>query len=379
MSPLWTSLEICDAMGGTENKSFTANGVSFDSREVSADDLFLALKGEASDGHRFLDGAFKNGASGAIVSEATEYPHVLVGDTTVALEQLGVAARTRVNATIIGVTGSVGKTGTKEALYAALERCAPGKVHRSVKSYNNHVGVPLSLSRMPRDTRFGIFEMGMNHKGELAALTQFVRPHIAVVTTVGPAHIEHFADESGIADAKGEIFEGLVEGGTAIIPADNVHFERLKAKAEQHAGRVVSFGFSEHADVRCIDYVPTAEGGSLVTAKMGDAMLCYAISQPGEHWVSNSLAVMAAVEAAGGDLAIAGLALADMGGLKGRGARHHLKRAGGDILIVDESYNANPVSMQATLAEFGKTLGQRRVAILGSMKELGADFSFVSQ
>jgi UDP-N-acetylmuramoyl-tripeptide--D-alanyl-D-alanine ligase len=373
MTPLWTSAEIAEAVDGQASADFIVNGVSFDSREVGVGDLFLALKGESSDGHRFLDGAFANGAAGAIVSEATDHPHILVSDTTAALEKLGVAARARVDATIFGVTGSVGKTGTKEALFAALDRCAPGVVHRSVKSYNNHVGVPLSLSRMPRDTRYGVFEMGMNHAGELSTLTQFVRPHIALITTVGPAHIEHFADESGIADAKGEIFEGLVPGGTAIIPADNVHYPRLRAKAEQHAGKILSFGFAEGADVRCIDHVPSPDGGSLVTALLGDAMLSYSISQPGDHWISNSLAVLAAVEAAGADLAIAGLALADLGGLKGRGARHRISVGAGQALLIDESYNANPVSMRATMAELAKTGGDRHVVILGSMKELGPD------
>jgi UDP-N-acetylmuramoyl-tripeptide--D-alanyl-D-alanine ligase len=345
----------------------------FDSREVGQGDLFLALKGELSDGHRFVDGAFANGAAGAIVSEAIDQPHVLVGDTTQALEKLGIKARERVDATIFGVTGSVGKTGTKEALFAALDRSAQGKVHRSVKSYNNHVGVPLSLARMPRDTRFGVFEMGMNHAGELSVLTRFVRPHIALITTVGPAHIEHFRDESGIADAKGEVFEGLVEGGTAIIPADNSHYSRLRSKAELHAGKVISFGFSEGADVRCLDHVPSADGGSLVTAKLGATLLCYTISQPGLHWISNSLAVLAAVEAAGADLAAAGLALSDLGGLKGRGARHSIAIAGGPALLIDESYNANPVSMRATMSELARTAGDRRVAILASMKELGPD------
>jgi UDP-N-acetylmuramoyl-tripeptide--D-alanyl-D-alanine ligase len=226
---------------------------------------------------------------------------------------------------------------------------------------------------MPRDTGYGVFEMGMNHAGELSALTRFVRPHIALITAVGPAHIEHFDDENGIADAKGEIFEGLIEGGTAIIPADNIHYARLRAKAERHAARIVSFGFSSHADVRCLDHVPSADGGSLVTAQLGDAMLSYAISQPGDHWISNSLAVLAAVEAAGADLAVAGLALADLGGLKGRGARHRISVAGGDALLIDESYNANPVSMRATMAELAKASGGRRIAVLGSMKELGPE------
>ena len=205
MSPLWTSAEIAAATGGQASADFECNGVAFDSREIGPGDLFFAMKGEQADGHRFVAQAFASGASGAVVSSPVDGPHVLVPDTMRALEQLGIASRARVTAKVIGVTGSAGKTGTKEALYAALERCNPGKAHRSVKSYNNHVGVPLSLSRMPRETEYGVFEMGMNHAQEIAALTRFVRPHIAIVTTIAPAHIENLGSEEAIADAKGEI------------------------------------------------------------------------------------------------------------------------------------------------------------------------------
>lgn len=210
---LWTSDEIANATGGKASAPFDATGVTFDSREVGPGDLFLALKGETTDGHRFLDQAFAQGAAGAIVSEVTPHPHVLVGDTTTALDALGIAARARMNGKVIGVTGSVGKTGTKEALFAALDRVDPGCAHRSVKSYNNHTGVPLSLARMPRDARFGVFEMGMNHAGELAQLTRLVRPHVALVTTIAPAHMGFFAGEEAIADAKGEIFQGSSPAG----------------------------------------------------------------------------------------------------------------------------------------------------------------------
>jgi UDP-N-acetylmuramoyl-tripeptide--D-alanyl-D-alanine ligase len=371
MSALWTSTEIAAVTGGEASADFICNGVAFDSREIGEGDLFFAMKGELADGHRFVAGALANGAAGAVVSEAVEGPHVRVADTMLALEKLGIASRNRVDATIIGVTGSAGKTGTKEALYAALNRASFGKAHRSVKSYNNHVGVPLSLARMPEDTKYGVFEMGMNHAGELSALTQFVRPHIAIITTIAPAHIEHFADESGIADAKGEIFEGLIEGGTAIIPRDSIHYERLRAKAEKHAAHIVSFGFSPEAHVRCVDHVGASGGGSLITAKLPGGMLCYTLSQPGDYWIANSLAVLAAVEAAGADLAAAGLALAELGGLKGRGARHDIAVGGGKALLIDESYNANPASMSATITGLGKAAGDRRIAILGSMKELG--------
>ncbi len=371
MSVLWTASEIASATGGQASADFDCNGVAFDSREIGPGDLFFAMKGEQADGHRFVPQAYSSGASGAVVSVPVDGPHVLVPDTMHALEQLGMASRARVNAKVIGVTGSAGKTGTKEALYAALERCNPGKVHRSVKSYNNHVGVPLSLSRMPRETEYGVFEMGMNHAQEIAALTRFVRPHIAIVTTIAPAHIENLGSEEAIADAKGEIFEGLEPDGTAIIPFDSRHYARLRAKAEQHAPRIISFGFTQGADVRCIDHLASANGGSLVTAQLLGAKLQYELSQPGDHWVSNSLAVLAAVQAAGADLAVAGLALADMGGLKGRGARHRIAVPGGEALLIDESYNANPASMAATLKGLGSANSDRRIAVLGSMKELG--------
>ncbi len=372
MTPLWTTDALAGLLGGKASSDFSCDGVAFDSREIGPGDLFFALKGEHSDGHLFVETAFANGAAGAIVSEPVNGPHICVPDTMRALEQLGIASRDRVDAKIIGVTGSAGKTGTKEALFAALDRASFGKAHRSVKSYNNHVGVPLSLSRMPADTQYGVFEMGMNHAGELSALTQFVRPHVAIITTIAPAHIEFFKDESGIADAKGEIFEGLVAGGTAIIPRDNVHYPRLRAKAEKHADHIVSFGFSPEADVRCVDHVGSENGGSLITAQLPGGMLCYALSQAGDHWIANSLAVLAAVEAVGADLAAAGLALAELGGLKGRGARHSITVKGGEALLIDESYNANPASMAATITALGRASAGRHIAILATMKELGS-------
>ncbi len=374
MSALWTSEAIAEATGGTASTSFEVKGVAFDSREIGKDDLFFALKGENSDGHEFVGQAFASGAAGAIVSQPVDGPHVLVGDTTIALDALGKASRARCDAKIIGVTGSVGKTGTKEALYAALDRSSLGKAHRSVKSYNNHVGVPLSLCRMPEETRFGIFEMGMNHAMELAALTRIVRPHAAIITAIAPAHIGNFSNGIiGIADAKAEIFEGLVPGGTAIIPRDSDHYERLRQKAERHAGQVVSFGFDKEADVRAVDVVHAPTGGSLVTAQVGDESLCFTIAEEGRHWVSNSLAILAAVQAVGGDLAAAGLALAELGGIEGRGKRHQAElKSGGSLTIVDESYNANPASMKATLQQFASEDGvAKKIAILGAMGELG--------
>jgi UDP-N-acetylmuramoyl-tripeptide--D-alanyl-D-alanine ligase len=375
MSALWTSEEIRAAVRGSASGAFEVKGVTFDSREVQPGDLFIALKGEATDGHRFLDNAFAAGAAGAIVERDVHgYPTIRVINTVEALTALARASRARSEAKIVGVTGSVGKTGTKEALYAALDRGARGRAHRSVKSYNNHTGVPLSLARMPRDARYGVFEMGMNHAGELAALTRLVRPHVAIVTAIAPAHRQFFASDEEIADAKGEIFQGLEEGGTAIVPFDSPHRDRLIAAARPYAARIVTFGFGEGADVRAAYSVRAPGGGTMVTASLGEAHLSYTVSQPGEHWVSNSLAVLAAVEAAGGDLAAAGLALADLPGLKGRGERHAVAVEGGEVLLIDESYNANPASMASTLSSFGhEKVSGRRIAVLGAMRELGGE------
>lgn len=374
---LWDASSIAAATGGVASGDFQVSGVEIDSRDVIPGDLFFALQGEAMDGHRFVEAAFAKGAAAAVVDRPIDGPHVLVEDTSRALELLAKASRDRALAKIVGVTGSVGKTGVKEALFAALDRSSSGGAHRSVKSYNNHVGVPLSLSRMPARSRYGIFEMGMNHAGEIAALVAQVRPQVAVITTIAPAHIENLGSEEAIADAKAEIFGGLEPGGVAIIPADSPHFARLKEAAERHAGAVVSFGRAAHADVRVLDAVAAPGGGSLVTAEIrdplrGDRRLCYTISAPGEHWVTNSLAVMAAVRAVGGDLGAAGLALAEMEGLAGRGARTEIATAdAGKALLIDESYNANPASMRATLAQLGLTRAARRIAVLGAMKELG--------
>ncbi|MEO9624223.1 MAG: UDP-N-acetylmuramoyl-tripeptide--D-alanyl-D-alanine ligase [Qipengyuania citrea] len=368
---LWDARSIAEAVGGVASHDFQVAGVEMDSRDVINGDLFIALKGEAMDGHRFLDKAFANGAAGAIVDRAVDWPHILVEDTTAALEALARAARSRVEATIIGVTGSVGKTGVKEAIFASLERASRGAAHRSTRSYNNHVGVPLSLARMPARSRFAIFEMGMNHAGEIADLTAQVRPHVAVITTIAPAHIENLGSMDAIAAAKAEIFAGLEPGGTAVIPADSEHSAALERAARDVGARVVSFGRARSADVRLLDAIPSANGGSLVTCEFPEGRLCYTVAEPGDHWVINSLAVMAAVRAAGGDMAAAGLALAEMGGLKGRGARHGIDVPGGKALLIDESYNANPASMRATLAQLGQTPSGRRIAVLGAMKELG--------
>lgn len=371
MSVLWTSAEIEAATGGRASGPFEVTGVTFDSREVQPGDLFIAMPGTVYDGHKFVAGAFAAGAAGAIVSQPVDGPHVLVDDTAAALEALGRAARERSRAVIVGVTGSVGKTSTKEALYAALDRISGGKAHRSVKSYNNHTGVPLSLARMPREAEYAVLEMGMNNKGEIAALTRQVRPHLALITAIAPAHIENLGSEEAIADAKAEVFEGLEPHGTAIIPNATPHRDRLVRAARRYAENIITFGHGD-ADVHALHAVRSSDGGSQISAALLERQLTFTISQRGEHWVSNALAVLAAVEALGLDVAVAGLALADLGGLKGRGERHQISVTGGKVLLIDESYNANPASMAATLKSLGAETGvDRRIAVLGPMRELG--------
>jgi UDP-N-acetylmuramoyl-tripeptide--D-alanyl-D-alanine ligase len=372
MKPLWTSQALAEATGGKASSPFDVTGVAFDSREVTPGDLFVALKGETADGHDFIPKALAAGAGGLLVDRDVNGPFVKVADTTRGLDALGKASRQRTDAKIIGVTGSAGKTGTKEALFRALERMSFGAAHRSLKSYNNHVGVPLSLARMPAEARFGVFEMGMNHAGELRALTRMVRPHVAIVTTIAPAHIEYFGSEEKIAEAKAEIFEGLMPDGTAIIPFDSPHISLLYNVATRYAGRVVTFGAGDGADVRVVEEMPAERGGTLVTAQLRTARLSFTVAMRGRHWVNNALAVLSAVEAVGGDLAQAGLALAEMAGLPGRGARRKLRTSdGGEALLIDEAYNANPASMAATLHQLGEERAGRRIAVLGAMKELG--------
>jgi len=374
MMPLWTAAEIAAATGGVAHGDFTANGVSFDSREIIGGELFVAMTGAAMDGHIFVPQALARGAAGMLVAQPVDAPHVLVPDPNAALTALAVAARDRSPALRLGVTGSVGKTGVKEAIKASLVRFAPDALHASAKSYNNHTGVPLSLARMPRDSRFGIFEMGMNHAGEIAALTQLVRPAIAVITWVASAHIENFASEDGIADAKGEIFEGLQPGGTAIIPFDNRHYERLRAHAAGATGSIISFGINPGADV-VAESVALHPDCSCVTARVGEHRLTFKVGMAGRHWVGNALAVLAAVHAAGGDLALAGLALAELTDLPGRGQRLRVVARDGSAVVIDESYNANPASMAASLAVLGEVVPVRqgrRLAVLGAMRELGS-------
>ncbi|MEX2167348.1 MAG: UDP-N-acetylmuramoylalanyl-D-glutamyl-2,6-diaminopimelate--D-alanyl-D-alanine ligase [Methyloceanibacter sp.] len=377
--PLWTIGEIVAATGG---KSLGASdtqvtGFSIDSRNLTAGDGFVAIRGPNRDGHAFVAAALEQGAACAIVDTfplGDEERLVRVGDTLAALNDLGRAARARAsNTVVIAVTGSAGKTGTKEALKLAL---APsGSVHASAKSFNNHWGVPLSLANMPRDTRFGVFEAGMNHAGEIHALTQLIRPAIAIVTTVAPVHLGFFRSIEEIADAKAEIFDGLEPGGTAILNRDNPHYERLAQRARDRGAKIVSFGEAKEADARAVS-VDLGPDGSQVGADIMGETVSYRLGAPGRHVVQNSLAVLAAAKLAGTDLKLAAQALANLHAQAGRGARTVIAAKDGAVALIDESYNANPASMRAALATLGltpRTEFKRRVAVLGDMLELGPE------
>jgi UDP-N-acetylmuramoyl-tripeptide--D-alanyl-D-alanine ligase len=379
-APLWTLDEIAAATGGRIAGALRQDvtGASIDTRTLAPGDLFVAIKGDARDGHDFVREALGKGAAAAMVAEelAAEFADagtvVAVADPLIAMEALGRAARARSHGRIVAVTGSVGKTGTKEAMLAVLSK--QGETHASVASYNNHWGVPLTLTRMPASAAFGVFEIGMNHSGEITPLTRMVRPHVAVVTTVEGVHIEHFRSLTGIADAKGEIFGGLEPGGVAVIPRDNPHFDRLRAHAASSpAGRVVTFGEHADADVRASRIIVKPDLCVIEAEVMGTRMT-YRTGAPGRHVALNSLAVLAAVQALGADLALAGLALADVAPPTGRGERSVFALPGGDLVLLDESYNANPASMRAafaTLAALSVGFRGRRIAVVGDMLELG--------
>ncbi|HZS85247.1 MAG TPA: UDP-N-acetylmuramoylalanyl-D-glutamyl-2,6-diaminopimelate--D-alanyl-D-alanine ligase [Stellaceae bacterium] len=378
---LWTADELAAATGGQANRDFAATGVAIDSRTVAPGDLFVALRGPNHDAHRFVPDALAKGAAAALVDHAPDglspgAPLLKVGDTLEALTAIGDAARRRSRARIIGVTGSVGKTGTKEALRLAL--ADQGVTHASASSFNNHWGVPLSLARMPRDAVFAVFELGMNHPGELDVLGRLVRPHIAIITTVEAAHLGYFASVEAIADAKAEIFAGVEPGGSAILNRDNPHFARLERAAHARSiERIIGFGAAEAAEARLLDCRIEASGSAVQASILGETV-GYSLPVAGRHWVMNSLAVLAAVKALGADLETAAAALARMPGLPGRGLRRSLAWKGGSIELIDESYNANPASMRAAIAVLGATSpgpGGRRIAVLGEMRELGSEAS----
>ncbi len=370
---LWTAAELAAATGGRASGDWSVAGVAIDSRTVQPGDLFVALRGPNHDGHEFVAAALARGAVALVdrvpAGIAADARLLRVEDTMAALTALGRAARARSRARLAAITGSVGKTGTKEALRLVLGRQAPS--HASAASYNNHWGVPLSLARQPRDTVYGVYELGMNAPGEILALARLVRPQVAMITAIAPAHLGFFPSVEAIAAAKGEIFAGLEPGGAAVLNLDNPHTPQLMELAKA-AGceRVLGFGSAPEAAVRLEDARLDASGSD-VTIRLDGAELAFRVGAPGRHWVSNSLGVLACVMALGADPAAAARALADFRPPRGRGQRHRLARPGGGVTLIDESYNANPASMRAALTLL-ETAPGRRLAALGDMLELGA-------
>ncbi len=376
-APLWTAAEAARATGSRSAGKWRARGVSIDSRTLEDGDLFVALKGPHADGHAFVAEAFEGGAAAAVVSRAIKgAPRgrlLRVADTMAALESLGAAARARTEARVVAVTGSVGKTGTKEALKLAF--AAQGPTHANRANLNNQWGVPLSLARMPAASRYAVFELGMNRPGELEPLSRQVRPHAAIVTTVDAVHLEFFDSVAAIADAKAEVFAGVEPGGAAILNRDNPHYQRLAAAAHR-AGveRVVSFGAHREATTRLIS-LALHPNCCCIAAEIEGEAVTYKVGAPGRHWAMNSLAVLAAVKVVGGDLGRAALALAQASPPTGRGARHTVALEGDSFTLLDDSYNASPVAMRAAFAILQGTpieRGGRRIAVLGDMLELGA-------
>lgn len=381
MTTLWTLADMANAMRAEIVGSPAADitGISIDTRTIAKGEAFFALT-DVRDGHDFVEAALKAGAGVAVVERAkrdrlaADAPLLLVDDVLDGLRALARAARARMSAKVIAVTGSVGKTGTKEVLRLALS--ADGETHASVASYNNHWGVPLSLARCPADVKYAIFEIGMNHAGEITPLTKLARPHVAIVTTVEAVHLEYFGSIEKIADAKAEIFLGLEPGGAAVINRDNSQYERLAAAAKAAGVKtIVRFGEDPSCEARLIRFALHASTSSVHADILGHEVH-YKLGAPGRHLVNNSLAVLAAASLAGADLALAALALGKLRAPAGRGARMILHPSGGSALLIDESYNANPASMAAAIALLGQAeIGARgrRIAVLGDMLELGSD------
>jgi UDP-N-acetylmuramoyl-tripeptide--D-alanyl-D-alanine ligase len=378
--PLWTVEAMTAAMRAVRASALPASvpGLSIDSRTLRPGEAYFAIKGDVHDGHAFVAKALEAGAGLAVVAEEkrgvmpTDAPLLVVSDVLEAMAALGRAARARSAAKVVAVTGSVGKTSTKEALRLALAR--EGETHASVASFNNHWGVPLSLARLPERAQFAVFEIGMNHAGEITPLARLVRPHLAIVTAVEPVHLEFFGSLEAIADAKAEIFLGLEPDGAAVLNRDNPQFARMETHAAAAGvARVVSFGEHAKAHARLLKCSLQAES-STVEADILGQRVTYKLGAPGRHLVMNSLAVLAAANLVGADLALVALALTGLEPAQGRGTRITLELPGGTALLIDESYNANPTSMRAALALLGQSpVGPRgrRIAVLGDMLELG--------
>jgi UDP-N-acetylmuramoyl-tripeptide--D-alanyl-D-alanine ligase len=375
VSALWHSSDAVAATGGRTTATWQAGGVSIDTRTLQPGDLFVAIKGDARDGHEFVAQALNGGAAAALVSQVSKDwpaagPLLVVKDTLEALRRLGTASRARSKARVAAVTGSVGKTSTKEALRQALS--AQGQTHASEASYNNHWGVPLSLARMPESAAYAIFEIGMNHAGEITPLTMFARPHAAIVTTVEAVHLEHFKSIDAIADAKGEIFAGLEPGGVAVVNRDNPLYNRVRGHAERsRAGQVWSFGADAGSEARLtgLKLLPTQ---SQVSAEIFGERIDYIYGAPGRHLVMNSLGVLLIIKALGADVRKAADSFGKFTAIKGRGERTRLSVEGGAFDLIDESYNANPASMAAAIALLSHAQSSgRKIAVLGDMLELG--------
>ncbi|RFC62788.1 UDP-N-acetylmuramoylalanyl-D-glutamyl-2,6-diaminopimelate--D-alanyl-D-alanine ligase [Fulvimarina endophytica] len=381
---LWETSVLIDAMKARPIGTGLPggiNGISIDSRTVEPGDAFFAIAGDRFDGHDFLTNARKAGAALHIVSERRlpalgrlQAPMLVVDDVLAALGRLAEAARARSKAQIVAVTGSVGKTTTKEALRHGL--AANGaSVHASAASFNNHWGVPLSLARLPAETRYAVFEIGMNHPGEIRPLVKLVRPHVAIVTLIAAAHLGHFRDLDEIADAKAEIFEGLVTGGTAIVNADDPKSVKLASIARSvGVSKVSTFGEANGADFRLTDFEASADGATMI-AEIAGTTVSVDLAMSGRHFAQNTLAVLGAASLMGADVEAVAAELAGWQPVKGRGQRYHLPMpSGGEIQLFDDSYNANPASMRAAIATLAQArLGEdgRRIAVLGDMKELG--------
>lgn len=369
---LWNSRELAGATGGIATGAWEVCGVSIDNRTMAPGELFVAIAGEHHDGHDHAEVALRKGAGGLLLSHpvaglAAAAPIVMVADSMKALESLAHASRKRSSAKIIGVTGSVGKTTAKEMLHHIGD--AQIKTHATLGNLNNHIGMPLTLARMPQATELGVFELGMNHPNEIAPLVNILRPHIALITTVGTAHIENFADgQSGITKAKAEIFAHMAEDGIAILPRDNDEFALLHSEAQRYGVKnILTFGAAEGVDARLVN-IKLHPDSSDITASIRGQNVSYTLPLPGEHMAMNSVAALLAAQAAGLDVARAAHSLASFTPLKGRG----VKKVFGDITVIDESYNASPLSMTAAIKVLAQTPATRRIAVLGQMNELGA-------
>ncbi|PSJ64880.1 UDP-N-acetylmuramoylalanyl-D-glutamyl-2,6-diaminopimelate--D-alanyl-D-alanine ligase [Kumtagia ephedrae] len=382
MSLLWTSEELIAAMDGRPVGAMPGGigGISIDSRTLRPGDAFFAIKGEAMDGHDFATAAIKAGAALLVVAQGKlpalgrlTVPMIVVPDVLVALEKAGMAARARSKAKIIAVTGSVGKTTTKEALRHVLS--AAGKVHASDKSFNNHWGVPLTLARMPADCDYAVFEIGMNHPGEIRPLVKMVRPHVAIVTLIAAAHLGFFNSLDEIARAKAEIFEGIEPNGYALLNRDDGRWKLLERLARDAGVKnVVGFGENARAQVR-LTKCELAADHSLISVKIGGKEIEARVGAPGRHFVQNALAVLGAARLVGADLKAVVAALAELVPETGRGRQHRLGTESGAFTLIDESYNANPASMKAAielLEATPVTAEGRRIAVLGDMLELGS-------